>query len=181
MELNTCMNFRLWLEAASLRVGNVGSQEFGQGGYRRFDQTHWDNVMRWLSENDVDVTNATHDFIDLNQGRDFLQEQQTYDIVILHHIYTDESQEDHGVEDYQRSPLHKKENWVQRLQNTRAKYIFVFGSGKETKSVDSDYIGSIPGYHHNPKHSYPVKHEYSPSFAVYVKAEVSPGLSNLAT
>ena len=83
-----------------------------------------------------------HDYIDLNKGRDFLKEGNTYDFVLLEYVYlgiTRNQKEGY----FAQSNLQTPENWRKRLQNTNAKVIFAFGSWTE---VSGSYIGNIPGY-----------------------------------
>jgi hypothetical protein len=113
------------------------------------DELHVRLVWEWLDRfgfGDM-MINTDDDFIDLHDGRDFLQENAEYDIVILHSVYNPVDYHRKSYEGqssiFRVSPLHDRENWVNRLMNTGAKYIFTFGSGSE---VDGEFLGEIPGY-----------------------------------
>lgn len=113
------------------------------------DEWHIRAVWEWLDRfgfGDM-MFNRDDDFIDLHDGRDFLRENGKYDIVILHMVYNPSR---HDLQHYEGSEsifrishLHDRDNWVYRLVDTEAKYIFTFGSGSE---VDGDFLGEIPGY-----------------------------------
>jgi len=126
----------------SLTIGNVGSFESANDTNRIY------MVSDWLANKDQeyakDITNFSHDNIDLNRGRDFLKEGKTYDIVILHDIFNPSDAVDskkQGI--FSTSPHHRSEIWVSRLASTGADYIFVFGSWTE---VGGWWLGEIPGY-----------------------------------
>lgn len=89
------------------------------------------------------------DYIDLNRGRDFLEESGTYDLVALLNVFNpdEEDEDDYSTQrgDYRLSTSHSSEEWVRRLASTGAGYIFVFGS-QSGFSISGDYLGSIPGY-----------------------------------
>lgn len=114
------------------------------------DQWHVDAAFKWLDNNTEDAEwlfyrNRRDDYIDLNDGRDFLQERSNYDIVILHMVYSPDELDYRGKEGsiFNISPLHNPRNWRNRLVSTGAKYIFAFG---DTNEVSGRYLGRLPGY-----------------------------------
>jgi len=83
------------------------------------------------------------DFIDLRAGRDFLDEHDRYDVVLLESIYN-EDYNNRGK--FTRSPLHSKGSWNARLLETGAKYIVSFGTQDDTVEVTHKVLGNLPGY-----------------------------------
>lgn len=86
------------------------------------------------------------DHIDLRNGRDFLQEDKKYDIVVLMFIFAF-VQEIHWDLDTKTSLKHSKENWCKRLIDTGAKHIIAHGSdlGYGTE-IDGEWLGELEGY-----------------------------------
>jgi hypothetical protein len=82
-------------------------------------------------------------------GSDFLADVRTFDLVILHHLFTGwspaEAEEaarwDHFC--FGTSPLQSPDSWKQRLQATKATRVFAFGGRHEVAAL---YLGSIPDY-----------------------------------
>ena len=110
--------------------------------YDRFDQE-----SKWGTETNYDIDiadrweHAEKDVINLNEGRDFLSEQETYDIVILCWIFGRILPNATGM--FNVSKQHNPEEWRSRLASSGAKYIFAFGNKTE---VGGSYLGEIPGY-----------------------------------
>lgn len=130
---------------ASQNPDNPESEIWGEN-----DRWHVDSVFRWLYENTEDdellhYDNRRDDFIDLNDGRDFLQENNDYDVVILHMVYSPPDRSYIGKHDsiFNVSNLHNPRNWRRRLIATGAKYIFAFGDDDE---VSGRYLGHLAGY-----------------------------------
>ncbi len=105
------------------------------GAYKRRtdgDIGRWLMALDWLMKNDALPTGFKHEVINLKYGRDFLTENNQYDIVVLHDIF------DAGNKDIvskipkrvrqaiETSPYSSNEWWRLRLEMTYAKYIFVF-------------------------------------------------------
>jgi hypothetical protein len=88
------------------------------------------------------------DYLNLDKGRDFLNEDTTYDIVILHYIFARKDIND-GLPPHLIHPLTKmsatssQQNWHKRLISTQAQFIFAYGGGNE---VTKYFLGNIPGY-----------------------------------
>lgn len=126
----------------TIQIGNVGG-EVGDSETR----TYLDALASWVIKNDSDlaerwIDSHKHDYIDLNQGRDFLKESKQYDVVALHNLYHPGGGEDEKRSGYYAvSPQHTAQNWRRRLVSTGAELIGVFG-------VDwgGDAIGDLPGY-----------------------------------
>jgi len=123
----------------SADIANVGvssnPNSYEQTEWGANDRMHLKLVSKWLNDNsDYNISGKKHDFIDLLDGRDFLSEDNEYDIVILHMI---------NSEGNRLSSLHSSSNWKTRLKSTGAKYIFCFGGGSE---VNHKYLGMINGY-----------------------------------
>ncbi len=131
-----------------ITIAHVGASE----DFNDSDRDHMDIIFRWIWDKDefADIFNSMldnrmDDFIDLNDGRDFLIEDYKYDIVVLHDIYAAPygGGKRHGL--FNVSKYHSKDNWVNRLISTGANLIFAFGSGFNNE-VDGTYLGSISGY-----------------------------------
>ena len=123
-----------------LGVASVGSTD----GYQ--DSMRIKMFSGWLESKDPEYFKGAtffYDNIDLNRGRDFLKESKTYDIVILHHIFNPQDRTGLETGKFSRSPEHKVNNWIRRLQSTGADYIFVYGSVGE---VAPWWLGNITGY-----------------------------------
>lgn len=98
----------------------------------------------WLAENfgNIDEVCVEHDFIEIGRGRDFLKEDKTYSVVILHFIANLGYGETYG--NLSQSEKHSDENWRKRLESSDADFIFVFSDGFSTLDVDN--IGEVSGY-----------------------------------
>lgn len=154
---------RLAALTSPLRIGLVGWEGSGtdrsmlrwaedylssteERSYSKYDEeSKWGTTTKY----DIDIADrwehADKDFINLAQGRDFLEEQGTYDIVILCWVFGPTTYR--GTEGgLNVSKKHTSEEWKTRLTATGAKYIFAFGDETE---VGGEYLGSIPGYHIN--------------------------------
>ena len=137
-----------------IKIAHVGMSSdphsVEQGIWGENDRWHMDAVLSWLYSETDDHKLLYHDgrdddFIDLNNNRDFLSENESYDIVILHMIYSP-SHPHHRMYDpgiFTVSTQHSPKNWRRRLISTGAKYIFTFGEDDE---VSSTYLGSLSGY-----------------------------------
>lgn len=95
---------------------------------------------------------TSYDFIDLNHGRDFLKENKQYDVVVLIYIFILSSEEAINESLFlpndpltKTSNLHSKDNWRQRLLETQAKEILIFGYDPYSE-VSGDYIGELDDY-----------------------------------
>ena len=124
-----------------LSVANVGFVE-------ESDDTHLYAAENWLTENDPDFVDGKSfdlDIIDLNKGRDFLEESSNYDIIMVHNIINPDRIDNYVGKSgfFNVSKHHSVENWTNRLSSSGAKYIFLFGSFSE---ISRSYIGNIPGY-----------------------------------
>lgn len=116
------------------------------------DRWHLESAFRWLDRYTDDSvmlysSDRIDDFVDLNDGRDFLEESQIYDIVILHMVYSPYNQtfaRNAPGSPYRISRLHTPNNWKRRLMATNAKYIFTFGDGEE---VHGRYLGELREYY----------------------------------
>jgi hypothetical protein len=111
------------------------------------------SCLKYLNDyyGDISVLKREYDTIDLNRGRDFLTENETYDIVVMFMIFRYRAEE---LLDYEQrnldnsmrvSPLHSPENWRKRLLSTRAQIIYVTGYN-DFSEISSDYLGKLPGY-----------------------------------
>jgi hypothetical protein len=114
----------------------------------RPDREDMERVMAWIERNDGAMAerNLDGDVINLNNrpSRDFLEEDWTYDIVVLLWLFDPEGlwpRPTRGVYNY--STRHKRLNWVKRLYRSGAKYIFAFG---EQGIVSGLFLGQLPGY-----------------------------------
>jgi len=107
----------------------------------------WSDIaFKWLSKNDPKCLSKSlsHDYIDLNEGRDFLIEDQTYHIVILHYLYNPPIKEETVKTGFFAiSPFHTKDKWKERIISTNAKHVFAIGSIGE---VSGSYLGTLSGY-----------------------------------
>lgn len=168
------MSFRSFLEVASgaLNVAHVGATEHDSEDRTFYDadRTHFNVAIKWLEENDPAtyqaMFNRRDDFVELQDGRDFLSENQKYDIVILHHLFAKQGSAQPGA--FMQSVSHGVDTWKRRLSQTGARYIFTFGGSTE---ISGDYLGDVPGYIQATKvKSNLGRHNYSPSMTVYVNA-----------
>lgn len=127
----------------TVSVGNVGATAGDPENH-----TFLDALALWLLKNDRDLADrwmdegVKHDYIDLNQGRDFLKESKRYDVVVLHNLYEPGRGEPHLHTGYYAvSPQHTVANWRRRLAQTGADLIAIYGI-----DLSGDYIGDLPGY-----------------------------------
>ena len=105
-----------------------------------------DIAFKWLMKHDSSCLSESfvHDYIDLNEGRDFLTEDETYGIVILHYLYNPPIKEEiKETGFFAISPFHTKERWQKRIVSTNAKHVFAIGSFGE---VGGEYLGALDGY-----------------------------------
>lgn len=125
----------------NLRVAHVGYTESDDDFERLRDA---ENSVEFYakSEEFLDFYEDA-DFIDLSNGRDFLTENGTYDIVILHRIWYGKDMSIYNSI-VGASPLQSRQKWVQRLIDTQASFIVVYG-GTGTE-IDETILGNIPGY-----------------------------------
>lgn len=71
-----------------VRIAHVGWEGNSWDEEMQQEAFSWINRNKEsLDHNFVDIKGAKNDYINLHQGRDFLQEDETYHIVILYHIY----------------------------------------------------------------------------------------------
>jgi hypothetical protein len=138
-------------DIAVTRRANVGYTKSSNDGSRLFDVLQW-----FMDHGKMHGGKLVDDCIDLNKGRDFLQEDAEYDIVILHYIFnppTDRANWEQVAgknftakqrKAFLNSTDHSSERWNRRLKATNAQYIFVFFS--YSTEVGYDYIGAIEGY-----------------------------------
>jgi hypothetical protein len=92
---------------------------------------------------------------DLSYNRDFLKNEDTFDVVVLNYIFIATAEEckydlcytpdDPSIKV---SELHSKENWKKRLLDSEAKQILIFGWDSFSE-VTEKYIGSLDGYEMN--------------------------------
>jgi len=145
------MKFRVPVEFRVAHVGASQNDDDKGGIFRAADVSRFDQIVDWLYKNDSKTYEQLclprhDDFIDLNDGRDFLQEDKTYDIVILHFVYHarfgDRFREtSEGL--FVQSPLHSINNWRGRLVRTGAKYIFADGAYSE---ISPETLSQLSGY-----------------------------------
>jgi len=129
----------------ALRIAEVGA-------FRR--QSREDNIRRTAAMIEIAqidtpfiIQKKKFEAINLVDGRDFLQEDDTYDIVILHSILSPMLPLNLGpfVEDECRVSIHHNgDAWKERLISTGAKYIVVCEGQPYTLSGYE--LGKIPGY-----------------------------------
>lgn len=135
------MKLSIILES-KIRIAHVGAIENDFN-----DEWHIDVVFSWLYKRNEQellyLENSVNDYIELNEGRDFLHENYKYDIVILHHIYNPIIRGSVRPGFFNLSASHNRDNWVKRLMETEAKYIFTFGDLTE---VSGQFLGKINGY-----------------------------------
>lgn len=113
-----------------------------------FDNTLWAVAVKWLVQNHREyIPNGNiprFDYIDLNNRRDFLKESKEYDVVSLQYLFRGNNYlGSHNSGELSVSELQSPDNWRKRLKQSKARFIFVFGSHTE---VSADYIGDIRGY-----------------------------------
>lgn len=124
-----------------------------------YNDLQWLEMARaWVAEHDPALPWASAHFLvfDLRgeQGRNFLDDHGEYDVVILFAIYNPPS----GSTELERAirrqrgqtslpANHSRENWVERLSRTRAKYLLIF---RRDDSVDGEWLGEIERYEKQP-------------------------------
>ena len=121
-----------------MTCAHVGSTESDSDHERTMDAEY--HLMQALGLEEVDLF-AKADFISLDEGRDFLAEDKTYDVVILHHVYQHPGHGNTGI--HGTSTLHTAEAWRERLEKASADWIFAYGGSTE---VSGGYLDTIPGY-----------------------------------
>ena len=128
-----------------------------QVGFTRSDEDRdrWLAARIWLGRTDSAFTERlcaaqrartlVQDVIDLHASppRDFLKEQERYDVVVVHNLWDGYAVEDCSGGDAQ-SPHHDLGNWRSRLQSTGARYIFLFGSDFNIASLQGYESISVP-------------------------------------
>jgi len=121
-------------------IAHVGSTESNED-----DRFHTDMMTDWFIKNNPEILDQRfeNDYIDLNEGRDFLKENKKYDIVILHYIYAPSHFSGRTQGYFGTSSEHTPQNWARRLVGTDAKYIFTVGGITEVSGM---YLGNLPGY-----------------------------------
>lgn len=132
--------------AKKLRIAHVGAfrGKSSEDGARSVE-----TICRIL-QHDRDFiygTKADHDTINLIYGRDFLKENRTYDLVILHSIFHTAQPKLVRGKDYKQlslSPKHSVLNWARRLIRARAIYISVCEG--QPHSLSGWNLGDLPGY-----------------------------------
>jgi hypothetical protein len=94
-----------------------------------------------------------NDFIDLIDNRDFLRENEEYDIVVLCYIFYMQSKDDQRKffkriisSKWRVSDLSTPDNWKDRLIKTKAQRIIAIG---EKSEIAADYLDNICGYDKN--------------------------------
>jgi len=150
------LQFSEWMEG-KIRLACVGASADPNSQERQTysDSDRWmlNAIADYMMKHhpDVDLGNIEPDFIDLNDGRDFLKESKTYDMVALMRVFHPMGG-DYSVRYHQRqgpglfrlSSDHTAEHWNRRLKGTGAKLIFAFGDS--TDCVTGEYVGPIQGY-----------------------------------
>lgn len=87
---------------------------------------------------------VVNDVINLSDGRDFLAENRSYDVVVLHSILSPKIKMFKPFPRLRVSHRHSIGNWKKRLASTRARYIAV--CEHEVATLSGKEIGEIPGY-----------------------------------
>lgn len=103
-------------------------------------------VLMWMAKNNCEPKGKTQfDAIDLNKGRDFLREDLTYEVVVLHFVFRGSNYPCPFGEPQELnvSPTTSWSRWRTRLVDTQAKYIFAFGGEGE---VSGGYLCTLDGY-----------------------------------
>lgn len=92
----------------------------------------------------------TNDYIDLIDNRDFLRENEQYDIVVLCYIFNLQSKDDQRKltkkiinSKWRVSDLSTPDNWKDRLLKTKAQRIIAIGDKSE---IAADYLDNICDY-----------------------------------
>ncbi|QOV88326.1 hypothetical protein [Humisphaera borealis] len=122
------------------------------------DQQWLEMARAWAAGHDPHrpSANATRHVFDLRgeRGRNFLDDQGTYDIVILFAIYNPPQsanlQKSKGRQRGQTSLAvnHSRDNWAGRLSRTAARYLFIF---RRPDSVSGEWLGEITHYEKLPE------------------------------
>jgi hypothetical protein len=104
--------------------------------------------LTWAETNREKEFTMCHesDFINLNQGRDFLEEHTQYDVVILHHLFRGGFGVGPTHVDQPQLMYSRHSSWVtwrRRLVDTNAELIFVFGGFAE---IGGTFIVNLDGY-----------------------------------
>lgn len=88
------------------------------------------------------------DAINLAEGRDFLLEDETYDIVIVHSVLSTGMRRDIRIPGHERELLvseeHDIKNWKRRLVESGARYIII--AEGQPYTLSGFEIGDLPGY-----------------------------------
>lgn len=129
-----------------LQVAHVGAfkKKSSQDGARSVESIY--RIMKRDREFFEGIM-ADHDTINLTHGRDFLEEDKTYDLVILHSIFHPSVLgAAHGKAKrwLWLSDRHSVKNWKKRLERTKAQYISVCEG--QPSSLSGWHLGEIPGY-----------------------------------
>jgi hypothetical protein len=134
------LSFKTWIEnTAALKVALVGWS--GTPTDKNF-RTAVGNFLKKDSHMAKLWPHAHFDRINLNDGRDFLQESRPYDVVLLCWVTAGDTHKgDQGH--YNVSKDHTPAGWKSRLVASRAKYIFASGAGTE---VAHEFLGNLDGY-----------------------------------
>lgn len=123
-----------------MRIAHVGHTKTLE------DLTRIIKVVTWCLDNGYNPKKGTNDYIELQHGRDFLIEKETYDIVILHFLFRGGfavAPARLQCKELAYSPHASWASWRRRLVATRAKLIFAFGGSTE---VSGSYLVDLPGY-----------------------------------
>lgn len=134
------------ITARKLQVAHVGAfkKKSPQDSARNVESVY--RIMK-RDRGFFEGTMADPDTINLTHGRDFLEEDKTYDLVILHSIFHA------SVLGVARgkvkrwlwlSDRHSVKNWKKRLERTKAQYISVCEG--QPHSLSGWHLGEIPGY-----------------------------------
>lgn len=133
-------------KSPSLKVAEVGAfkRRSAEDTSRRIAS------LSALLEIDPDfvIQKKSFDAINLAEGRDFLLEDEAYDIVIVHSVLSTGMPPDIRIPGHERELLisqeHSIKNWKRRLVETGAKYIIVAEGQPYTMSGYE--LGNLPGY-----------------------------------
>lgn len=145
-----------------MKVAQVGMNKRRTNG----DLTRWMMAVDWLLKNGLLDGHIEHDVVNLRYGRDYLAENTTHDIVVLHNIFDGK---DHGGvarhnmtrsawEAIRTSPRQSTEAWRERLAASGAKVVFVFEM--TVQCVNGWQLGDIDGYE---------RRHIDTDYAVYVR------------
>lgn len=134
-----------------------GAVTVAQVGFTRSDEDRdrWLSARVWIDRADRAFTERlraaqrtqalVQDVIDLHGSppRDFLKEQERYDIVVVHNLWDGYAIEGCSGGDAQ-SPQHGLNSWRNRLRSTGARYIFLFGADFNIASLEGYEAISVP-------------------------------------